>query len=934
MSELRAVIEINKPDVVALTETWTNSDISNEFLHIDGYEILEREDRVDTSRGRGGGILLYVRKGVCAWKEDVGGEFCQCVCVKLKGHNEELSVYVVYRSPNSTRENDEMLCSMMNSLRGQFVVVGDFNFPGIRWEMGGSDARSRAFYDTVEDNYMVQHIAESTHVKGNILDLLISNEADVVQEVRMEGRLASSDHELIEADLILETLTSHSDETQRDFAKGKYREMRQHAADIRWEEEMENLGVEDSWSFVKRSLEEMTEKFVPLRRKRSNRSPPWMNGEVRKAVREKKKAWNKWKRTGKEEEKKEYKSWETKTKKLIRNRKNGYERQIAKNCRSNPKLFYSFVNSSRRSRSAIGPLNKDGEKVVDSKEQADIFNEYFSSVFTRTDDETPSREPYGMTEISDVDINEQIVRDAIGRLREFSAPGPDKVANKVIIELENEIAKPLAVLFRKSLDNSRIPDDWRLSNVSPVYKKGPKSDPGNYRPVSLTSNMCKLMERVINVSLGDYLNKHVIENSQHGFRKGRSCQTNLIEFNDQVGKWLDDGKSVDVLYLDFAKAFDKVDHERLMVKLAAAGVKGKLWAWIRDWLANRYQRVTVKGKSSEWHPVDSGVPQGTVLAGPFFTVFTKDMDELIKAFLRKFADDTKFAQVVENGVDAARFQGDIDCISDWARKWAMVFNETKCKVMHLGRNNPKIGYSMNGIALTETDEERDLGVIVSSSLKPGAQCETAAKKANQTLGLISRSFHYRSKETMVPLFKSLVRPKLEFAAAVWNPWLEKDIECLEKVQRRLIRMLSNVNGSTYEEKLKNAGLTTLKDRRERGDLIETFKTLNGFNNVDKTAWFELPEQDPNRPSTRSHTTIRTDGEDEARVNLLRERARTDLRNHSFRFRAARAWSQLPDNVRNVNTTNSFKNAYDRWKLSESQTSVEVGPRIIIQISTN
>ena len=225
---------------------------------------------------------------------------------------------------------------------------------------------------------------------------------------------------------------------------------------------------------------------------------------------------------------------------------------------------------------------------------------------------------------------------------------------------------------------------------------------------------------------------------------------------------------------------------------------------------------------------------------------------------------------------------------------------------------------MNGIALDVTEEERDLGVIVSSSLKPGAQCETAAKKANQILGLISRSFHYRTKETIVPLFKSLVRPKLEFAAAAWSPWLEKDVEILEKVQKRLIRMLSNVQGSSYEDKLQNAGLTTLKERRERGDLIETYKTLNGFNNVDKFTWFELPENEQIRHSTRSNTTIHVDGEGEARVSLPRERARTELRNNSFRFRASRAWSELPDNVRNVKTTNSFKNAFDGWKMKQNQ----------------
>ena len=192
-----------------------------------------------------------------------------------------------------------------------------------------------------------------------------------------------------------------------------------------------------------------------------------------------------------------------------------------------------------------------------------------------------------MTKLSDIEVNEENVKDAISRLHEHSAPGPDNVSNKILIKLKNEISYPLSVLYTKSLDESRIPADWRLSNVTPIFKKGSKADPGNRRPVSLTSNVCKLMERVINGTLSDYLERNVLENSQHGFRKGRSCQTNLIKFFDKVGGWLDEGKSVDVLYLDFAKAFDKVDHGRLIEKLAAEGVEGKLLAWLKDWLAGR-----------------------------------------------------------------------------------------------------------------------------------------------------------------------------------------------------------------------------------------------------------------------------------------------------------------------------------------------------------
>ena len=178
--------------------------------------------------------------------------------------------------------------------------------------------------------------------------------------------------------------------------------------------------------------------------------------------------------------------------------------------------------------------------------------------------------------------------------------------------------------------------------------------------------------------------------------------------------------------------------------------------------------------------------------------------------------------------------------------------------------------------------------------------------------MILKSFHYRTKQSLVPLYKLMVRPKMEFAVAAWNPWYDKDIACLKKVQRQLIRSLSNVRGTTYEEKLEDAGLTTLEERRKRGDMIETFKTLTGKNNVDKEAWFRIAANDESQPSTRSNMNVAEGDEEKRSSALVRERARTDLRNNSFRLRVGRNWNDLPDRVRNVSSTNSFKNAYDSW----------------------
>ena len=237
----------------------------------------------------------------------------------------------------------------------------------------------------------------------------------------------------------------------------------------------------------------------------------------------------------------------------------------------------------------------------------------------------------GIDGIGDIEFNKEKVMNMIDGLKEQSAPGPDGITNKILKELKEELAHPLAILFRKSMDEGKIPDDWRCSHVTPIYKNGPREEPGNYRPISLTSNVCKGMERMINVSLCNHLENGILTNSQYGFRRGRSCQTNLIDFLKTMTKWMDEGRCFDILYLDFSKAFDRVCHARLMVKLEAARVEGKLKSWLKDWLTGRQQRVVVEGEVSEWAEVVSSVLQGTVLGGTLFNLHINDINESIKS---------------------------------------------------------------------------------------------------------------------------------------------------------------------------------------------------------------------------------------------------------------------------------------------------------------
>ena len=351
--------------------------------------------------------------------------------------------------------------------------------------------------------------------------------------------------------------------------------------------------------------------------------------------------------------------------------------------------------------------------------------------------------------------------------------------------------------------------------------------------------------------------------------------------------------------MDFQKAFDKVPHKRLIVRLEEIGIKGKLLSWIKEWLNGRKQRVVINGKASQWKEVDSGVPQGSILGPLLFIIFINGIDDGIVSDILKFADDTNIFVKAGTRDSVIKLRADLQILCNWSEKWQMKFNTEKCKVMHIGANNLKAEYYMEGKKLEEIMEEKDLGVIISSNFKVAKQCIKAANKGNQILGLIKRTIACKSKAVILRLYKSLVRPHLEYCIQAWRPHLVKDIELLEKVQRRATRMIEECAGKTYKERLKIVGLTTLECRRMRADLIEVYKILKGFEGIEEKLLFTR-----HISNTRGHT-----------MKLYKNRVNSDVLKYSFANRVIEHWNKLPENVINVNSINSFKNKVDKY-LSE------------------
>lgn len=919
-AELVTAIAIHTPDVICITEAVpknTRTKPQDSELQVEGYELFSNLERCKR------GVLLYTADRLKAAQVTISNnfDFDENVWVEIRlQEGDKLLMGCLYRSPNSDEANNAKMLTHLkiNCERKDYthmVVCGDFNLPDINWVEGTTPDnvtnKGYLFMECIRDCFLTQHVKKYTHRRKDqtptTIDLVLSNEEGMVDNLTMEAPLGESAHCSIIFDIISYIDRNEPSVRKPNYNTGDYNNFREWMGAYNWENDLQNLTCEESWTLFEERIRKGTQNFIPLKKVNCMKKPGrplWMNTKALTKVKNKNDSYKRYIQTREGEDYLKYAQARNQAKWECRKAKRDFEKKLAKESKSNPKAFYKYVNSKLKTKSGIGNLDKpDGGKATTDKEKAESLNQFFTSVFTRekegiVPDYTPNAEI--KFPLEEVDVSEDKVRRKLDKLNPSKSPGPDQMHPRVLKELGPVISKPMAIIMSKSLEEGVLPACWKEAHVTPIFKKGNKSDTGNYRPVSLTSIVCKTLESIVREHLMGYIEKNkLLSSNQHGFTSGRSCSTQLLYCLDTWTRWLDEGMCLDAIYLDFAKAFDSVPHQRLLSKLKGYGFTEKLLKWSAGFLTGRRQKVVVNGQESEWSEVLSSVPQGSVLGPLFFILFINDMPEVVYNLIALFADDAKLFAIVESNDQHERLQDDLINLQEWANKWQLNFNAKKCKVMHLGRSNHLYEYGMGEVTLESITEEKDLGVWVDNKLSFNSHMEKQVNKANRQLGLIRRSFDFLDKDTFNTLYKSLVRTHLEYCNVVAYPQTEKQWKMLEGVQRRATRMVPELREMGYVERMKALGLPSMRYRRARGDLIEAYKYLHGINRVSPC------------PLKLDECTINTRGHS---MKLRKPSCNLSTRLKFFTYRVVDEWNKLPEEIVTAPTINSFKNRLDKlWR---------------------
>ena len=824
-------------------------------------------------------------------------------------------------------------------------MMGDYNLPHANWSTGKCSTGATTdeqemvteLHNLANEHFLVQKCDCPTHRAGNMIDLLFTNNAGSIHSI--EALPSSiSDHYLMNITTMYNTSQPFREDPEDtpDQDCKSFRSLNFFSESINWDALSEEL-KNNNWTksqcrqsptemmeFFSSQCLEIASKWVPRRKstpiKQTNsKIPKKRRSLMRRRTTLKKQYISAKSKPRRESIMKQLISIEKELQKSHNDQRHATETKAIDKIKVNPKFFYSFAKRFSKVKVGVGPLiNKDKKLVNDPLEMAEILSEQYSSVFSSPKNEDtelntlfPDHDTSDLPSLSQINFTDAQLADAMKDLAPNAAPGPDGFPAILLKKCSAALAPPLARIWKASFESGEIPAVCKSATITPIHKGKSRAVAKNYRPVALTSHLIKVFEKVARHHIVEFMKEHTLfNNSQHGFRGGRSCLSQLLNHFDKITSELEKGNGVDVVYLDFAKAFDKLDHSVTLEKLKSLGIKEHLGRWIGTFLTNRTQSVVINGYKSAPKPVISGVPQGSVLGPLLFLVLIGDIDrEVADAFLSSFADDTRVGKDIASSTDTTLLQHDLDAIYKWSEDNNMMFNSDKFELMRYTTKASKeiqseTSYLSNdGSTIQEKEHVRDLGVTMSNDATFTNHINDRCELVKSKVAWILRTFKSRHRTPMMTLWKTLVICHLDYCSQLWSPSTTGTIQCLELLQKAFTTRIAGMSGLSYWDQLAQLNLFSLERRRERYQIIYTWRILEG--------------QVPNLDSTPVKSTFSDRRGRSCEIPTVASSASQRIKTIRFAslpFKGPRLFNSLPSTIRNLSecTLTTFKCALDRF----------------------
>ena len=891
--DLQALITEHDPHLISISETWLDSSIKDCTLGLLGYKLFRRD-----RNSNGGGVLLGVKNLLLPTFSSTHAS-CEVIAINITVNNRVLKIITAYRPPNcSVSQNLDLINYLDQQVANSidFVILGDFNYGGIDWaQFTRGTSQEEVFLQFLNENNAFQHINLPTHIGGNILDLLVTSDSLFPGKMQVLDPFSSSDHCVITAEFLVTGTLPTQEVPIKDFKNTNWELVHHYLAAIDWQHLLtSDDNVSHMWIRIKNVLNFVLDSFVPTKTKKSRKSAPWFNNNLKRLSRKKRRLYHRLKRFPSDRNRALYTHSVRMLKRQTECSKSSYEKKLFSNKNTSPNTFYSYVNSKFEDKVGVQSLIVDGVTHHSDNEKAALFSNQYNSVYTEDDGSNPViNQLLPMNSFSSIALTAQDVFEAINALNGTFSTGVDNLPAWFIKRIRCHLVLPLLTIFRKSLSTGEIPLDWKYSIIIPVLKEGKNPNaPESYRPISLTSAVCKILEKIVHKYMMHYLSQNsILSPNQHGFLKNKSTLSNLLLTMNDLTKAIDERNNIDIIYIDLAKAFDSVSHPKLLHKLEKLGFGGDVLSWLRAFITNRPQSVKVNGAFSSVFYARSGVAQGSILGPSLFLLYINDLSDSISfSNFQLYADDTKLYSRVNDIEDCNRVANDLDNLFEYFDLWQLKINVEKCETVHLGNSNVFYPYTIDDRLIRCVNSCRDLGVTVSHDLSPREYCKNIVKTTFYKIKLFRLGFSCNEISFAIDMYKTYIRPSLEYNTQIWSPHLISDIDLVERVQRKFTKYLPGYWRLSYVQRLNALNLQSLEERRLIFDLVLMFKIIHGAVDIDASLLFSF-----NQNVTRGH---------DKRVCI--QYSRLNCRKFFFVNRVAERWNSLDQSIVDAKDHFEFK----------------------------